>query len=222
MRALLGLLREYHIDSYYHSHRVAAYVNYFAAQSRVSDEERVKLVCAALLHDIGKLCTPLEILDSPGKPTLEEYEEIKRHPQNGMYLLSDVLVEWLGEHSSGILCHHERWDGTGYPQELTGEKIALAGQIIAAGDVIDVITSKRPYKVALPYDDAINALRKYAGTQFSPKVAYSFLKLDCINPDLEDLHDSLKSCMAWKPNNQPISQAGRSHTQLAGDMRVAS
>ena len=125
-----------------HTDRVRAYSDLIAEELGIAPDERDKLRWASMLHDIGKLAVPAEILNKPGKPTEEEWAILSSHPLIGGEIV-EPLAGWLGEWRFVTSQHHERWDGTGYPNKLAGEQISLAGRIVAVADAYDVITSAR-------------------------------------------------------------------------------
>jgi len=157
-----------------HSDRVRAYSQMIAEEMRLSDDDIDLLNWAALLHDIGKLEVPTEILTSEGRPTDDEWEILKRHPEFGGTLVAP-LRSWLGDWTAAVTQHHERWDGQGYPAGTAGEEIALAGRIVAVADVFDVITSARSYKAASAALAGREEIAQCAGAQFDPTVVRAFL-----------------------------------------------
>jgi HD-GYP domain-containing protein (c-di-GMP phosphodiesterase class II) len=159
-----------------HCERVRAYAQMIAQEMRLGEADRDLLNWAALLHDVGKLGIPTEILTKPGKPTDEEWELLKRHPEFGEELIAP-LRDWLGEWSRAVGEHHERWDGRGYPRGKAGQTIGLAGRIVAVADVFDVITSARSYKTAFSTAQARSELAAHAGTQFDERVVRAFLNV---------------------------------------------
>lgn len=138
------------------------------------------LIKAAPMHDIGKIAVPDNILKKPGKLTDEEYEEIKKHARQGGIIVREVLenieereyVDIAVEVASG---HHEKWDGTGYPNGLSGEEIPLCARIMAIADVFDALVSERCYKKAMSEDEAFDVIEKSAGTHFDPELARLFV-----------------------------------------------
>ena len=159
-----------------HSERVRAYAQSIGRELRLDRRELDLLNWAALLHDIGKLEVPHEILAKKGRPTEEEWEVLRGHPSAGAQLAAP-LSPWLGEWSAAIEEHHERWDGAGYPRGLAGDEISLAGRIVAVADVFDVITSSRSYKQSGSVLEARQELSRCAGTQFDPDVVRAFLAI---------------------------------------------
>jgi putative nucleotidyltransferase with HDIG domain len=157
-----------------HSERVRAYAQMIAKELRLDREEVDRLNWAALLHDIGKLEVPAEILNKPGRPTEEEWQAIRSHPELGARLAAPLRA-WLGEWTDAIADHHERWDGKGYPKGVEREQISLAGRIVAVADVFDVITSSRSYKDPENPAAARDEIARCAGVQFDPRVVRAFL-----------------------------------------------
>ncbi len=129
---------------------------------------------AALLHDVGKLDVRPEILNKAGRPTDDEWQEIRRHPEaSGRWLTG--LAPWLGDWSRAASEHHERFDGDGYPNRLRGTEISLAGRIVAVADAFDVMTAARSYKKPYPATQARAELALNSGTQFDPKIVRAFM-----------------------------------------------
>jgi HD-GYP domain-containing protein (c-di-GMP phosphodiesterase class II) len=129
----------------------------------------------ALLHDIGKMGVPDRILLKPGKLTDEEWVIMKKHPVYANELLSPIA--YLRPALDIPYCHHERWDGTGYPRGLTGTQIPFTARLFALVDVWDALTSDRPYSEAWSNENAIQYIRDESGKQFDPRVVESFLEL---------------------------------------------
>ncbi len=159
-----------------HSERVRAYSRMIGEELRLTKEQIDLLNWAALLHDVGKLQVSEEILNKEGKPTEDEWRQIKLHTVYGAAIVAP-LREWLGEWAGAVTQHHERWDGQGYPAGLAGEEIGLPGRIVSVADVFDVITSTRSYKTSSVPEDARAELARCAGTQFDPRVVRAFLNV---------------------------------------------
>ncbi|MCE5188422.1 MAG: PAS domain S-box protein [Eubacteriales bacterium] len=136
------------------------------------DQDRLELL--ATLHDIGKVGISDRILSKPGKLTEEEWVEMKRHPEIG-YRIAMSSPELIPV-AEGILCHQEHWDGTGYPQKLSGENIPLLSRIIAVVDAYDAMTQDRPYRSAMSHEAAVQEIERNAGSQFDPKIAQVFIQ----------------------------------------------
>lgn len=157
-----------------HSERVRAYAALLGEELHLSAADRNALQWAALLHDIGKLFVPAEILNKRGAPTPEEWDIIRAHPAHARELLAPV-AEWLGPFAAAAWEHHERWDGTGYPAGIAGAEISLAGRIVAVADAYEVITAARSYKKPLPAAEARAELTRCAGAHFDPTVVRALL-----------------------------------------------
>lgn len=132
------------------------------------------LEIAGFLHDIGKIMIPFEILNKPGKLSDEEFESIKRHPESGYQILKSV--EGYSVLAEFVLCHHERWDGNGYPRKIKGDEIPLESRIIAVADAYEAMISGRPYRKPIRKSLVIEELKKNAGTQFDPKIINVFVE----------------------------------------------
>jgi hypothetical protein len=126
------------------------------------------------VHDVGKLEVPAKLLNKPGKPTEEEWETLRQHPQAGADL-TQPLAHWLGPYSVVAVQHHERYDGTGYPAGLRGHEISLGARIVGLADAFEVMTASRPYKRAMTRSVALQEVIRCAGTQFDPVVTRAFL-----------------------------------------------
>ena len=158
-----------------HSHRVAEYAGLIARELGWSSEEILNLKHAAHLHDIGKIGIPDTVLNKPTRLTAEEYAVIKEHPVIGGELLKNITI--VKNAALVARHHHERYDGTGYPDGLSGEAIPLQARVVAGADSYDAMSSKRIYRNALPEEVIIEEIRKGRGTQFDPDIADVFLKL---------------------------------------------
>jgi putative nucleotidyltransferase with HDIG domain len=156
-----------------HSERVALVSRHLAQQMGLTDRDVEQVYMAGLLHDVGKIGVPEAVLQKTGKLTVEEFEQMKRHPQIGARILQDI--KQMREIIPGVLHHHERYDGKGYPSGLAGEKIPLMGRIICLSDCFDAMTSNRTYRKALPLEVALTEIRRCSGTQFDPRLTEHFL-----------------------------------------------
>ena len=159
-----------------HTERVRAYADLIGQQLGLSDEDLNGLRWGALLHDVGKLTVPAEILSKPGAPSKQEWEILRQHPTAAIALL-EPLKDWLGDWLLAASEHHERWDGSGYPLGLAETDISLGGRIVAVADAYDVITSHRSYKVPATADEARQELVKSAGNHFDPVVVRAMLEV---------------------------------------------
>lgn len=174
VRALVTALEAKDMYTSGHSERVTACATQLAKAMGLSTDAINNLELGGILHDIGKIGTPESILNKPGRLTDEEYAIIKKHPQTGYQILTEV--EGTQTVAEMVLHHHERWDGKGYPDGLAGEKTSLASRILVVADSLDAMGCARPYRSALPRERALNEIRNGAGTQFDPKVAEVLLK----------------------------------------------
>ena len=129
------------------------------------------------MHDVGKIGIPDYILLKPGKLTPEEFEVMKGHARIGYELLKDSRSEIMKAGAEVAISHHEKFDGTGYPHGLKGNQIPLFGRIVAVADVFDALTSKRPYKEAFPFAEAMAILRRDAGSHFDPQLVDAFARI---------------------------------------------
>lgn len=159
-----------------HSERVQAYAALIGRELGLSPRDAAKLSWAALLHDVGKLHVPSELLDKTGRPTDEEWQVIATHPSEGI-AIARPLAAWLGPWVEVVGQHHERWDGHGYPRGLAGSTIHPGARIVAVADAFDAITSARSYKKPLSASAARAELARCSGQQFDPEVVRAFLAL---------------------------------------------
>ncbi|HEY3307376.1 MAG TPA: HD domain-containing phosphohydrolase [Desulfuromonadaceae bacterium] len=158
-----------------HSERVMSYTMFIASKIGISGTELEKLGKGALLHDIGKIGITDNILLKPGKLDDQEWVEMRRHPQIGYDILSEI--KFLEGPAEIILTHHERFDGNGYPNKLIGQQIPIGSRIFGVVDTLDAMTSDRPYRKALPFEAVIHEVKKFRGTQFDPDIADIFLSI---------------------------------------------
>lgn len=170
----LSNLNSYDSDTYIHSVNVCVLSVLIGLALGLTDHKLRNLSQAALLHDIGKICLPLSLLNKPGKLTEEEFAEIKKHPLYGYNLLkrnncfSSIVKK-------SIISHHENEDGTGYPQNLTSDKIPTFAKIIHVADVYDALTAKRVYKDALTSAQAMEYLTVNSDTVFDKHITDVFI-----------------------------------------------
>ncbi len=162
-------------DQHTHQHilRVQRYAVAIARQMGLVDEELESVSTGSLLHDIGKLGVPENILLKPGPLTPDEFAQIKKHPQIGAAILAPV--EFPGSVLAVVKSHHERWDGRGYPDGLRGEDIPLTARILAVADVFDALTSDRAYRTAWTQTQALEEIRRGRGVHFDPSVVDAFM-----------------------------------------------
>jgi HD-GYP domain-containing protein (c-di-GMP phosphodiesterase class II) len=158
-----------------HSNRVLELTLIMAEEFGFNEQDLMHIRRGALLHDIGKIGVPDEILQKPGPLTDEEWEIMKLHPTAAFQLLSPI--QYLQPAMDIPYCHHERWDGSGYPRGLKGVVIPLAARIFAVVDVWDALSSDRPYRKAWPQEKILNYIKDESGKQFDPEVVALFLKI---------------------------------------------
>jgi putative nucleotidyltransferase with HDIG domain len=156
-----------------HSDRVAGLTVQFAEALGIQGEALVNIRRGALLHDIGKMGIPDSILHKNGPLTKAERSIIEQHPQNSYNMLKHI--EYLQDALEIPYCHHEKWDGTGYPRGLKAEEIPLAARMFAIVDVFDALTSDRPYRKAISGEEAIDYLKRNSGIHFDPNIVDTFL-----------------------------------------------
>ncbi|NWG05629.1 MAG: response regulator [Chloroflexi bacterium] len=158
-----------------HSQRVAELTVRLGEAHGLDKEELVHIRRGALLHDMGKIGIPDAILHKPDKLTAEEWEIMRKHPQ----LAYDMLypIEYLRPALDIPYCHHEKWDGSGYPRRLKQDEIPLAARLFAVVDVWDALTSNRPYRPAWNKEDALEYIREQSGKHFDPQVVELFFKV---------------------------------------------
>ena len=157
-----------------HADRMARHASILGAELGLSDTEMDSLELMATLHDVGKIGISSHILQKPGKLDAAEWLEIKKHPEIG-YRIALTVPELHGI-AEYILCHHERWDGTGYPQGLAGTEIPYISRLISVIDAYDAMTEDRAYRKAMSRDEALKEILDHAGTQFDPNIAKTFVK----------------------------------------------
>ena len=155
-----------------HCERVADLSTALAAKAGFDETSLFWFRIGALLHDVGKLIVPAEVLNKPGKLTDEEWALVRKHPEAGEQMLADVQFPW--DVAPMVRSHHERWDGKGYPDGLAGEDIPLTARILCVADVYDALTTERSYKRAFSQLEAIEIMRREIGKQFDPHLFAKF------------------------------------------------
>ncbi len=175
LEALAAALDTRDTETQGHSVRVSEYTVVIARRMGVEEPELTEVRRGALLHDVGKIGIPDAVLRKPGKLTADEWREMKQHPEIGGRILSGI--KFLEKSLPIVMAHQERFDGSGYPQGLKGDEIPLGARIFAVVDTLDAMTSDRPYRKALRYEDAREEIVRNSGIQFDPKVVEVFLSI---------------------------------------------
>jgi HD-GYP domain-containing protein (c-di-GMP phosphodiesterase class II) len=175
VRAMVSAIEAKDRYTHGHSERVALYSRCIARQLGYNDKHAERIYFSGLVHDLGKIGISDAVLNKPGRLTDEEYDEIKRHPDEGWSILHNI--EQLAYVLPGMLQHHERYDGKGYPDGLKGDEISLDARIIAVADAYDAMTSNRPYRDGMPVAKADQTLREGAGTQWDADVVEGFFNV---------------------------------------------
>ena len=159
-----------------HSQRVAELSRELARKIGLPEDQCERVYLSGLLHDVGKIGVPEAVLTKPGRLTDAEFDAIKKHPEIGAQILGNI--KQLQDILPGVLYHHERWDGAGYPYNLVAERIPLMGRIICVADSFDAMSSTRTYRPALPLETVLAEINRCAGAQFDPALAKIFVTLD--------------------------------------------
>jgi HD-GYP domain-containing protein (c-di-GMP phosphodiesterase class II) len=177
MRAIAAIIDAKDGYTHRHSERVAGFAVRLARQLEWPPDECRLLELSGLLHDIGKIGVSDAILNKPGKLTAEEFAEVRRHPGHGAAILSHIQSPKVAKLLPGVMYHHERWDGTGYPDGLAGEDIPIFGRVLAVADFIDALTSDRSYRGARSIDDVVTMIQEESGRMFDPRVVEAAVAL---------------------------------------------
>jgi putative nucleotidyltransferase with HDIG domain len=165
-------------DGFTHEHarRVQRYAVALAGEANIRDLRMLEAIdAAALLHDIGKLGIPDQLLHKPGPLTPHEYNQVKQHAVIGADILS--AVPFAGPLALIVRHHHENWDGSGYPDGLLGDAIPLGARVLAIVDCYDALTSDRPYRRSLSHERAMAMILERRGTMYEPDIADAFLRI---------------------------------------------
>ncbi|MGK7296731.1 MAG: HD-GYP domain-containing protein [Candidatus Wenzhouxiangella sp. M2_3B_020] len=175
IRGWIQVMDKRHRETRHHTERVSRMAVAFAEEAGIGDrDELVRIRRGAMLHDIGKIGIPDSVLTKPGKLDEDEWRIIRRHPEIGAEILSRI------GHLHGCVdipfCHHERWDGTGYPRGISADRIPLSARLFAIVDVWDALVHDRVYKNAWPEDEVLAHIREQAGKHFDPRLAELFVR----------------------------------------------
>ena len=180
-----------------HSDRVLRYMELIIRELGIGGSDVAFLRRGALLHDIGKIGVPDNILRKPTALSEAEWQTMRRHPEFGARIIA--AIPFLQEVTQIVRHHHERWDGTGYPDRLAGENIPLGARIFAVADSFDAMTSDRPYRRALPIAEACAEIARCRGSQFDPTVVDAFARIS---------RDRLGAIAEEAPHTHPVAVAG--------------
>lgn len=173
INTILSTLHEKSPGERQHSNRVSELCRDIGTTLNMTERELTELCISGLMHDIGKIAVNESILNKKGKLTVEEYDEMKRHPEVGYRILhASSNMTYISKY---VLAHHERLDGRGYPNKLSADEIPFQSKILAAADAYDAMTSDRPYRKAMPTEDAIAEMRRNIGTQFDEVVVCALI-----------------------------------------------
>ncbi len=176
-------------DTGAHIQRMSSYAVAVARKMDQTKETIDALLKAAPMHDVGKIGIPDRILLKPGKLEKDEWRIMKQHTTIGSKILKGSTSVFIKSAEEIALTHHEKWDGTGYPQGLKGSEIPVAGHITAIADVFDALTSKRPYKDPFSLDKSFNIIKENRGTHFNPEVVDAFFDIE---NDILDIKEKYK------------------------------
>jgi HD-GYP domain-containing protein (c-di-GMP phosphodiesterase class II) len=171
--SMRSTLYEKSFENEEHAKRINNVCKKIGAALDLSEDTMFQLDLFSMLHDIGKVAVDVQILNKKGKLTEDEWDIVKRHSETG-YRIAKSVPE-LGCIAELILCHHERWDGKGYPQGIKDDQIPLLSRILAVADAYDAMTEDRPYRKALSKENAIEELKSNSGKQFDPEIVRVFL-----------------------------------------------
>jgi putative nucleotidyltransferase with HDIG domain len=175
VRALISAIEAKDKFTRGHTERVTRYAATLADEVGLDEDQRQNLLFGAVLHDVGYLGVPEEILRMPNGITEEQLAELRRHPLIGAKILKDI--PFLKKATDAVRHHHENYDGSGYPDGLAGDHIPLIARIVAVVDAFDAITTDRRYRKASSKEEAVEEIRKNRGKQFDPAIADAFIRL---------------------------------------------
>jgi HD-GYP domain-containing protein (c-di-GMP phosphodiesterase class II) len=184
MEALGRAIAKRDSDTGAHNYRVAWIAARIGEELGLSGSRMQALIAGSFLHDVGKIGIPDAILLKPGRLDATEMEIMRTHVALGEEIVTGM--GWLDGAHEVVAAHHEKWDGNGYPRQLIGEAIPLSARIFAVADVFDALSSKRPYKDPMPFDQVMDILRQDTGTHFDPAVMRVFERIS------QDIRDNLQ------------------------------
>ena len=203
LTSLIRALQECDSDTESHVRRTQLMGAELGKRIELTDIQQSKLSLLCLLHDIGKIGIPLEILNKPGRLSEEEWKTLRSHTEKG-YEIANSNKELKGI-ADEIRHHHERWDGNGYPEGLSRESIPLLSRVIAVVDAYDAMTNNRSYRAAMPVSRAMEELKRCAGSQFDPFIVSEFLKMLKENPS----NVEIAACEDEKKKEEELSSANK-------------
>ncbi|MPM76389.1 3'3'-cGAMP-specific phosphodiesterase 3 [bioreactor metagenome] len=172
-KTLIAVINAKDKYTYGHVERVVYYCTLLARKMKLVDTDKKRLIFSAYLHDIGKINISEQILMKTEPLNEEEWEILKNHPQNAVEILKNIGS--LNEMIPIVLHHHEKYNGTGYPDKLKGEEIDYLARMLTVADSFDAMTSMRPYQAKKTFDQAISELIRCSGTQFDPEIVKAFI-----------------------------------------------
>lgn len=175
IKTLISVINAKDRYTYGHSERVVLYCRLLAEKLNLNEEDKKTLIYSAYMHDIGKINISKEILTKSMPLTEDEWESLKKHPEDGIEIIKPVKS--LENVIPIILHHHERYNGSGYPSKLKGEEIPYLSRVLCVVDSFDAMTSNRPYNARKTYEQAIEEVRKYSGVQFDPEISAKFIEV---------------------------------------------
>lgn len=184
-----------------HSQRVVQYTTAIASRMGIKGHELEEIGRGALLHDIGKIGVPDAVLLKPGKLTQEEWIEMRRHPDIGYQMIQPI--PFLAVPAQIVLSHQEKYDGTGYPRALMKHEVHVGARIFSVADTLDAMTTDRPYRMGTSFANAIQEIKRCAGTQFDPEVVKAFL--DIGEEGLRKIRDDMLAQKAAPPPPNPTT-----------------
>ena len=208
------------VETYDHMRRVSNYACCLARKLGLSAQQQEDIQRGALLHDIGKVVVPDRILLKPGPLTEGEWSLMKKHVETGYRIVTGI--PGLEQAAQTVRQHHERYDGSGYPQGLRGEQICLGARIFAVSDTYDAMTRDRPYRKGLSDDAAREEIRRHAGIQFDPRVVRAFLQIpvgDWVRAGSEPQAGQEVFSAAFDKDRDPATGVQTGATSLADDIR---